>query len=519
MKATQAFRLTSIAFAAALTAASSAHATSWFGFEGGSQLINCALGECFRPPDTMGAVGTTQFLETANGYIRIYDKTTGAVQSSVNMATFWANAGLPGGAGGDQRVLFDHYTNRWIMSGFGSNGGLLNIAVSDTANALGTWKSTQISGAAIGVPATTLDYPTLGMDDKGVYIGTNNFPNAGGFSGTSLLVIPKASLFGGASSTAGMTVLTTPYLAGPDNGFAIQAAVNWQGNPTNTASVMADSRDTNSQVFYRLGNVAGPGAATQTPSSYIAGAEYTTSGPGRQPDGTRLVDTLQPRITGNVVQVNGRLYSAIAVNDGTDHSAVRWSVNDALTGAIIETGMISGGGFDYYEGSIAVNEFGQAVIGYNRSGYETADNNGDGLADGNISFMARVFETDAGGGLDQVGSDLLLKVSTMSNYHCGNETPVSTTCRQRWGDYSAVTIDPNDHRTFYAIGEYASEWALLIGPDGNPIIPDKRAIWNTYIAAISVPVPEPASYALMLAGLAAVGAVARRRSRGKAGAH
>ena len=85
MKATQAFRLTSIAFAAALTAASSAHATSWFGFEGGSQLINCALGECFRPPDTMGAVGTTQFLETANGYIRIYDKTTGAVQSSVNM--------------------------------------------------------------------------------------------------------------------------------------------------------------------------------------------------------------------------------------------------------------------------------------------------------------------------------------------------------------------------------------------------------------------------------------------------
>ena len=56
------------------------------GFEGGSQLINCALGQCFRPPDTMGAVGTTQFLETSNGSIRIYDKNTGAVQSSVNVA-------------------------------------------------------------------------------------------------------------------------------------------------------------------------------------------------------------------------------------------------------------------------------------------------------------------------------------------------------------------------------------------------------------------------------------------------
>lgn len=482
------------------------------GFEGGSQLINCALGECFRPPDTMGAVGTTQFLETANGYIRIYDKVTGNVQSSVNMATFWAAAGLPGGAGGDQRVLFDHYTNRWIVTGFGTSGNIVNIAVSQGANAMGPWQSTKITGANVGLPSVTLDYPTLALDDKGVYIGTNNFAAASicpfGFCGTSLFVIPKVSLFAGAPTIANMTTLTTPYPAGPNNGFAIQAALNWQGNPGNTTAVMADSRDTNDQVFYRINGVNGPGA-TQTPSTIIAGSGYDVAGPGRQPDGTRLVDTLSPRITGNVVQLNGKLYSAITVDDGTDHAAVRWSVVDAVTGALIETGLINGGGYDYYEGSIAINEWGQAVIGYNRSGFQQTDLNSDGFADGNISFLAQAFVLDNAGGLDEYGSELLLKVSGISDYHCSTRLNPAP-CRERWGDYSAVTIDPNNHHNFYAIGEYASDWALLIGPNGQPIVGTPRAIWNTYIAEISF-VPEPETYMLLLLGLALALGLSRRR--------
>ena len=487
--------------ASALTAVAAASAQAVYvrGFEGTSQLDNCALGQCFRPPDTMGAVGTTQFLETNNGSVSVYNKATGGLTSRVSMPTFWANAGLAGGAQGDQRVLFDLYTNRWLMIGFGATTNLINVGISDTADALGTWRSLAITV----LPSGTADYPTLGMDDKGVYIGTNNFTPS--FAGTSLLVIPKTSLFGGVPSTAGMTTLTTP-LAGADNGFAIQAAVNWQGNPTNTVSVMADSRDFNAQVFYKVNGVNAAGA-TQTVSTQIAGSGYTVAGAGRQPDGSRLVDTLSPRISANAVQYNGRVYSTATVQADAgigDFAAVRWTVVDASTGSLLSSGKIQQAGFDYYEGAIAINEFGEAVIGYNRSGTATTDGNGDGLADGNISFMARAYDA-SGNLLVQDGGEMLLRVSGISDYRCGARTPVDTACRQRWGDYAAVTIDPSNHHKFYAIGEYASAWAIIPG-----VTTTERAIWNTYIAEIAM-VPEPSQYALMALGLGVIGFAARRR--------
>jgi hypothetical protein len=256
------------ALAMALSTSASA-ASLLYGFEGTNQLGNCALNQCFRPPDTMGAVGTTQFLETSNGSIQAYSK-TGTLLQTWSMPTFWANAGLPGGASGDQRVMFDTPSNRWIMVGFGTGGNIINVGVSDTDNALGTWKATAITV----LPSGTADYPTLAIDRDAVYIGTNNFTPS--FSGTSLLVIPRASAFAaGGPTTTNMTTFTTA-LAGADRGFAIQG-VN-SSDSDGVGRIVADSRDFNNSIAYNINNPGGPGA---TQSATVS----TNSSPPDRPMG------------------------------------------------------------------------------------------------------------------------------------------------------------------------------------------------------------------------------------------
>jgi hypothetical protein len=66
-----------------------------------------------------------------------------------------------------------------------------------------------------------------------------------------------------------------------------------------------------------------------------------------------------------------------------------------------------------------------------------------------------------------------------------------------------VSVDPNDHHHFFAIGEYSSGWAVLPG-----FTTTERAIWNTYIAAVSV--PEPSTNAMVGIALLAMFGLRRR---------
>jgi len=448
------------------------------------------------PPDTNGAVGTTQFLETTNGAYAVYDKATGARQQLIGDGAFWAAAGQPASNGpfgfsnGDSRVLFDAPSQRWVVESFGAALSNIQIAVSTTSDALGPWESTSFTGFAGGIA----DYPTLAIDSKAIYIGTNDFGGANpSLQGTTLNVIARNDLLGAGPPVAtSLKQFFTAY-PGVDRGFGIQG-VNQVGNSDN-GRVIAAGANTYGLVDYSVTN-PGSSSATETAPLAVDPTHYGSNAPGAQPDGSKVIDTLDDRVSSAAWEYNGKLYAIHTITplNGT-HTILEMYVIDAATNAVIQKTTIGDGVHDFYQGSLTVNNSGQVVIGYNESG-----------ADLNVSIFAAVYNPTSGGNgaLTAVGSPILLKTSPINNYHNGSTAGSPPAGRQRWGDYAQVTVDPNNPLSFWVIGEYALGY--LPDPTYN------LSRWGTFVSEVNIAaVPEPASWAMMLVGFGLIGGAMRRR--------
>ena len=396
-------------------------------------------GYAVAPPDTMGAVGPDDFVEFINGGFSVYDKKSATPIKTVSDVEFWNDiAGVQPEQNSlsDTRILYDSASQRWFAAEidvpFQANGDLKSnhflLAVSDSSDPTAGWKGFKID--ADSTNSLFLDYPTLGLNADGVYLASNNFNT---FSdpddtvrGVTLVSIPKSDLLSSTPTVANATIFQN--LDAREFGFTLQPSVEF-GSSKGRESILAtgcsgvDCGEFSTQLYGELHRTdlvnTNTNSAGLTQTDDIGVSSYLHPPFGTQPDGSQQIDAGDTRINSTVVKIGNSLW-AVHSSEVDGQSALRWYEIDATTNAVLQSGTIGDSEHDYSYPSIAVNEFGDAVIGFTRSGLDEF-----------LSSYAVVGDTVEG--VTTFGSPLLLKAG-VDNYHLFGGSG------ERWGDYSATTV-------------------------------------------------------------------------------
>ncbi len=409
----------------------------------------------FTPADCNGAVGPSHYVELINGRFSVFNKVTGAKVATQTAAAFWTSTGLtfgPGVVQSDPRLIYDPTSQRWFASAIDVNSSQANnrflLAISATSDPTGTWRG--VAFTADPVNGNFADFPTLGLDQKGVYVGGFYFsPGGNSAVGDTLVSIPKADLLANPPTAANRTWFNV--LAPTYYGSIEQPSVNLDPAATGDHPVLAvgdlglDFNLHFTLAAYYVQNADVPGGATLSATTSIGVDGYAVPLNPPQPGGNGNLDDGDSRFGARVQQVGSVLYATHAT-EVNNRAAIRWYRISAIDFSLLESGTISDSSLDLFYPSISANSAGTVVIAYNGCSSTSF-----------VSIYASVGQTL--NGTTTFNNPLLLKAGVATYQQPG------TSGISRWGDYSTVSLDPVDPTRFWSILMYpssASAWSTQV---------------------------------------------------------
>jgi hypothetical protein len=426
------------------------------------------------PPDSMGAVGPSQFIVAVNGRVRSFNKTTGIADGVINADSdvFFASVMTPTAVNftSDPRIRYDRLSRRWFVimidvpNGTGASPNRVLIAVSDGPVITGgsSWTFYYFQHDLVSPAGDTgkfADYPTLGVDANALYIGVNVFKTRGQgfFDNTTAFVVRKSSLL------TGGPVVVTAFRGlvgnGPNVGpYTPQGVDNY--DPAATEGYFIGSGATGNFLYYDrlvLRRVSDPGGTPAISGNITVTLPVNTGGTIGVPAlGTTLgtLDGLDYRLLGAHYR-NGRLWTSsnLAVSSsGAPSTAagarmgVRWyelqGIPTGQTPSVAQSGTLfdsSANARCFWMGTVMVSGQGHAAMGFSVAGANDRANAG----------TAGRLKNDAAGTMRTP----LLYTATSAAY---NPTDANGGFINRWGDYSYTCLDPDDDMTMWTIQEFCN---------------------------------------------------------------
>ncbi|MGB2957534.1 MAG: FlgD immunoglobulin-like domain containing protein [Bacteroidota bacterium] len=409
----------------------------------------------FIPPDPDVAVGPNHLMGVVNISFRIWDRDGNVLKTIDGWDWFATTAPMvnPQNPPFDPQIIYDHFAERWIMTWDHQPDTLSHvlISVSDDSDPMGTWYNWSLPARMVGdsLTPTWADYPQLGFDSEALYVTSNNFLFASGFSHTLVRIVPTAQLY---QNTAGAITYTDFWsLRDPDNLgtliFAIQPAQ--QFDTPGKQYLLSLSRFT-PQTYYTLWTISNPLTSPTITATNIPVVQYSRPPDADQLGGsTTLIEPGGDRFENQPIYRDSSLWSvhSIASGPGNAYSAVRYVRLNPHTETVLEDAAMGLDGFWHMWPALMVDANKNVVVTYSRSG----------LTEFAGAFVSGRKEGDPPG----LSPSLALKPGE------ANYVKTFASGRNRWGDYMGIAMDPTDSTAIWVHTEYAASpantWGNWVG--------------------------------------------------------
>jgi hypothetical protein len=443
----------------------------------GSNFVGARLSDSgFIPPDSMGAIGPSQILICVNGRIRTFTR-GGVTDGALNTTTdaFFQSVRNNSGTS-DPRVYYDRLSQRWYIVMINvSTPNRVVIAVSSgaTISSQASFTFFQFQHDLVGATPNSdtggfADQPTLGVDANALYIGVNVFNSAGTSElGATAFVVRKSALLAGSLVVTPFRRIASPSAEGPDSPKGVD---NDDPNATEGYFIGVSSL-----FFGRLDvrRISNPGGTPSISANLLVTVPSTTfpinvPAKGSTPlplDGSddRLVSAQLKHGSlwaSHQIQVNAS--GVASTSGGRDGARIYELTNLTTTPTLNQSSTL----FDtsasnplfYVYPAVAASGQGHVAVGSSYAGVN---------AYAGVAQSGRL----AGDALGTLQAPTLLPSSTAYNVETS-----SSRGAQRWGDYSFISVDPQDDMTMWSVQELCdatNSWGvqvikLLAPPPATP---------------------------------------------------